>query len=177
MAASKDSQSREVSASEVPPGEAVSRKGCEPERDAGKQSGRRADVCLHAHTHRQSLVKESYSLPTTGAILSTLRALSHSILKVILWVGYCYFSCFTDEEGKARRGEATCQSSEEARKQKSQGLSGNSPAPSACPTCITALRPSPGSVAAHFWRALELSLPRTARESKALQVPRSHSGE
>ena len=177
MAASKDSQSREVSASEVAPGEAVSRKGCEPENDAGKQSGRRADVCLHTHTQSQSLVKESYSLPTAGAILSTFHALSHSILKVILWVGYCYFSCFTDDEGKVRRGEATCQNSEEARKQKSQGLNGNSPAPSACPTCITALRPSPGSVAARFWRALELSLPCTARESKSLQVPGSHSGE
>lgn len=49
MAVCKDSKSREISGSELPLGKAVSRNGCELDRDAEKQSERRVDTCLQVH--------------------------------------------------------------------------------------------------------------------------------
>lgn len=115
-------------------------------------------MCMHVHTQNTGLLKNNYSSPMAGTILNTFHALSHFIFKIILWVGYCYFFCFTDGEGKALGGEGTCQRSDEASKQSSRRLHGGGPAPSTCPPYATALCPSPSRVVAHFLKALEPSI-------------------
>lgn len=64
-------------------------------------------MCMHVHMQNTSLLKNNHS---SGTILNTFHASNHFILKIILWVEYCYFLfvCFTDEEVKALGGEGTC---------------------------------------------------------------------
>lgn len=53
MSICKDSKSREISGSELPPGKALSRNVCELDSDAEKQSERKVGTCLQAHTESE----------------------------------------------------------------------------------------------------------------------------
>lgn len=86
------------------------------------------------------------------------------------------FVLFYGQGGRAGRSKATCRMMKLV--STTQHLNGNSPAPSSSPASVPVLGPSPGSVVAHFWKALEPSLPCTrCPRSKPRQVPWSHSGD
>lgn len=108
-------------------------------RVPGRQSGSKADTCTRVHAQSASPLRNSYCLPRAGTVVITFHALSYFILKIILWVGY--FACFTDEEGKAGRGEGTRQRSDEASKLKSRHLNGGGPVPSRRPCLHHCLMP------------------------------------